>query len=76
MELGTGVYAGRSPHRPPAAALENWARKHGTTGYAVARAIAMAGGLKPRRYLQRAFEQNLDKIQAIIGNGIKGIVNR
>lgn len=75
MELGTGVFVGRKPHRPPAAALETWARRHGTTGAAVAFAIAKRGGLKPRRFLQSAFEDNRAAVVTILENAVKGIVN-
>ena len=60
MELGT------RPHWPPLAALETWARRHGTTAFVVARAIARRG-LAPRRYLQRAFEDNAERIYRLVG---------
>lgn len=75
MELGTGTYVGRPRYFPPPAALETWAKRHGfASGYMVARAIYKAGGLKPRRFLQRAFEENKARIVQIIGDGVKGIV--
>lgn len=76
MELGTGIYAGNAPYFPPPSALETWARRHGTTGYNVAMAIFRAGGLKPRKFLQKAFEQNRDKIVRMIELGVRGIVNK
>ena len=51
MELGT------RPHFPPLGALTVWARRHGTTAFVVARAIARKG-TKARRFLQNAFEKN------------------
>ncbi len=69
MELGT------KPHFPPLSALQVWARRHGVNAYAVARAIALRG-LKPRRYLQGAFEQNRERVVQIIGDGVAKIVNK
>ena len=39
------------------------------------RAIARRG-LKPRRYLQNAFDSNQDRIIRILGDGVKGIVRK
>lgn len=69
VELGT------RPHWPPLAALETWARRHGTTAYLVARAIARRGTYG-KHYLQRAFEANLDEIVRRLGNVIGRIVSR
>lgn len=69
MELGT------RPHWPPISALETWARRHGMNAYVVARAIARRG-LKARRYLQRAFEDNRTRILEAIERGVRGIVER
>lgn len=77
MEMGTGVFAGNAPHYPPAAALETWASRHGfSSGAVVARAIYHAGGLRPRRFLQRAFEQNQDRIIAILEDAVRTIVKK
>lgn len=69
MELGT------KPHWPPLAALETWAKRHGTTAFAVARAIARRG-TKAYRYLQGAVEQNESKIVALIGDAVGRIVEK
>ena len=75
MELGTGTFVGRPRHFPPPRALEVWARRHGLpNGFVAARAIYRAGGLRPRRFLQRAFEQNQARIVRILGDGVKGII--
>lgn len=66
METGTGVFVGRPPHCPPPAALEGWARRHGTTGYQVARAICRRGGLRARKYLERAITENAGRIHRIL----------
>jgi len=71
MEYGTGVLS-ESPestsgwHAPSAAALETWARRHGTSGFTVAAAIAKRGGLKPRRYLRGALEANQGNIKRFL----------
>lgn len=67
VELGT------KPHFPPLAALEVWAKRHGTTAVAVAKGIA-AHGTKPKRYLQNAFDSNLDAIKKLIGDVVSKIV--
>lgn len=66
MELGT------RPHWPPIAALETWARRHGTVAFLVARAIARRG-LRPRRYLQRALDDNARRIRQLIGNYVSKV---
>lgn len=66
--VGTNVkYApfveyGTRPHWPPVSALEVWARRHGTTAWAVARGIARRG-TKARRMFERAFEKNVGWIK-------------
>ena len=76
MELGTGTFVGRPAHRPPSAALNLWAKRHGIPGggYVVARGIGLRGGLKPRRYLRRALEQNADRIFRLLGKAVGRIV--
>jgi HK97 gp10 family phage protein len=77
MELGTGTFAGGSRHWPPASALETWARRHGMpNGYVVARTIGIRGGLKPRRFLQRAFEMNRDKVKGDLEVVVNKIVDK
>jgi HK97 gp10 family phage protein len=77
QELGTGTQAGRGRHWPPAEALETWARRHGfASGFIVARAIGLRGGLKAKRFLQRAVEQNKDKIVKLVDNAVKKIVDK
>lgn len=67
MELGTKA------HYPPLSALEVWAKRHGTTAFVVARAIARKG-IKARRFLQGGIEQNESKIVALIGDAVGKIV--
>lgn len=76
MELGTGVYAGNSRYFPPPAALERWAQRHGSTGFAIAMAIYKAGGLKPREFLRKALTQNKDRIYNLIGDAVGKIIDR
>lgn len=67
QELGTGTPAGNSPHYPPPSALDVWAKRKGfASGFVVARAIWERGGLLPKRFLQRAFEQNQSRIIALV----------
>lgn len=69
METGT------RPFWPPLAALQVWARRHGTSAYVVARAIARRG-IQGRRYLQRAFDNNKSEVMRILERGVKGIVDK
>jgi len=74
MELGTGTFVGRPRHFPPPSALETWAKRHGMgSGYVVARAIFLKGGLKPRRFLQGAIEKNATKIHELLSSAIDKI---
>ncbi len=69
METGT------KPFWPPIAALETWARRHGTTAFVVARAIARRG-IRGRRYLQRAFEKNQEVIKRKLGDVVGRIAKK
>lgn len=76
MEMGTGTPAGNAPHYPPPDALEIWAARHGfANGMQVARIIWRRGGLMPRNYLQQAFDDNADEVQAILDRAVQDIVN-
>ena len=66
---------GSRPHWPPLAALEVWARRHGTTAYVVARAIARRGNI-PRKFLARALEDNAEKIFSLLGRVVAKIVSK
>jgi hypothetical protein len=66
---------GSRPHWPPLAALETWARRHGTTAYVVARAIARRGNIA-RRQFSRAFDDNADKIAKLVGDVVGKIVSK
>ena len=77
MELGTKA------HWPPLGVLETWARRHGTTAFVVAMAIAGLrlggtgkGGTKPRRYLQRALEKNREAIRRLLDRAVGKIVRK
>lgn len=76
MELGTGVFVGRPRYFPPPSALAVWAKRHGANPYAVAWAIYRRGGLRPRRFLQGAFESNQARIVQILGRGVEAIVRK
>lgn len=77
MEEGTGTFTGHSPHYPPGAALEVWARRHGfDSGYQVARAIGRRGGLAPRRFLAQAFEQHQAEIERVLDTEVSAVIER
>lgn len=77
MEFGTGAFGKGGSHFPPPSALDVWARRHGLpNGFVVARAIWRRGGLKGRKYLQRAFEQNKGRIQQLIGSAVAKIIRK
>lgn len=69
MEYGT------RPHWVPIAALEVWARRHGMKAFLVARAIARKG-LKPRKFLTNAFNDNRDRIVRIFDKAVNRIVSK
>lgn len=66
MEKGT------RPHWPPLAALEAWARRHGTTAFLVARAISRRG-TKARLFLQKALDSNQSRIVRLFNDYIKRV---
>ena len=77
MEMGTGLPAGHARVKmPPPSALEVWARRHGLDAFLVARSIWKRGGLEPRRFLQKAFDDNRQKIVDLIGGAVSSIVQR
>lgn len=72
MELGTGVFVGKSPHCPPGSALNEWAHRHGfPDGWIVAGIICARGGLEPRHYLKKAVEMTYWKVIEIFDNYIE-----
>lgn len=77
MELGTGTFAGKSAYFPPSGALNLWARRHGfSSGWMVAYAIYMRGGLEPRRFLQQAFDKNQVQIKIILSRSVADIISK
>jgi HK97 gp10 family phage protein len=66
MERGT------RPHWPPLAALETWARRHGTTAFLVARAISRRG-TKARLFLQHALDDNRGRIVQLFNDYVKRV---
>ena len=63
------------PHWPPLAALEVWARRHGTSAYIVARAIARRG-LPGLRYLGRAFDDATERIKARFARALQETIDK
>ena len=64
---------GSKPHWPPLAALEGWAKWHGTTAYVVARAIARRGNV-PRKFLSKALNNSIGRIVNEIENTVRNII--
>jgi phage gpG-like protein len=75
VEYAAAMELGAKPHWVPKGVLDVWAERHGVDAFLVARAIARRG-LRPRRYLQGAFEQNQARIIRILGDGVTGIVRK
>jgi hypothetical protein len=64
---GFWVEFGRRPgKRPPVAALQGWARRHGVNAYALARAIGRRG-IKPAPFLVPAYQKNRRRIEELFG---------
>lgn len=77
MEYGTGTFAGGTRHWPPSEALERWAHLHGIpSGFLVARAIGLRGGLEPRRYLSGAMEAKEAQVIKILGEALDKVARR
>ena len=62
MEYGTGALSDAPEslgwHFPSGSDLDRWASRHGfSSGYVVAAIIKNRGGLRPRKYLRKAFKQ-------------------
>lgn len=72
IEYGTGrlgdpAVPHKSGHWPPPAALDVWAGRHGfASGYIVARAIGLRGGLEPRKFLRGALEDSMSAIKGFV----------
>ena len=66
---------GTDPFWPPLKALEVWARRHGTTAYVVARAIARRG-IKGHHYLENGFKNNRTRIEKLIEGKVSKIVRK
>ena len=69
VELGT------RPHWPPPGALATWARRHGIDEFLVQRAIGRRG-TKAVEFLKRAFEDNSERIVALLGHAVGRIVRK
>lgn len=81
METGTGVFVGKARHVPPISVLKRWVEQKNRGGkklnaYVVQRAIAKRGGLRPRKYLQRAVDENQAEIQELFEKTVKIIVDK
>lgn len=81
-EYGTGLLSEdpESAHRryfPPPDAMEPWARAHGfESGFMASLAIFKKGGTEPRRYLRRAFDTSVPKMDGWLEHGAKIIESK
>jgi phage gpG-like protein len=75
VEYAPFVEFGTRPHWPPIAALETWARRHGTSAFVVARAIAQRG-TEARNYLRDALKENASKVARDISREIRRELKR
>lgn len=76
MEFGTGLVHDhpswpRKRHVVPVAALAGWAGRVGADAGGAANAISRRGGLKPRRYLRGALEDNGERIVRLIAGSLR-----
>jgi len=83
QEYGTGLlYDGPGPkpgkaHYPPPAALETWCRRNGiASAWGVSRAIGRRGGLRPKRFLRKAWEQAKPGVTSEMGKILPEITRR
>jgi HK97 gp10 family phage protein len=60
---------GTRPFWPPAGALQPWARRHGVDEFVIRRAIARHG-IRPKKFLTRAYQENQEYIRRRIARGI------
>lgn len=66
---------GTTPYWPNIDALEDWAIRHGTTAYVVARAIATRG-IIPLKYFEQALMDSEDEIVQLVGQVVAEILER
>lgn len=64
-----------SPHFPPLSALEGWARRHGTTAWVVARAIAKRG-TRGKHFLENATKENRQRVYDMFEKTVSMLVVR
>lgn len=76
VRYGFWVEHGRKPGRPPPIdAVQGWAKRHGVSPFAVARAIARKG-TKPRPFLVPAFSKNRSHIITLFRQVGVAVVSR
>ena len=69
------VEFGTRPHFPPPGALQPWARRHGISAFALARAIARRG-TKAHPFMRPALEKNKPNIRLFLADAVKAIEKR
>jgi hypothetical protein len=65
---------GTVPHWPPLAALEGWARRHGTTAYIVCRAIARRGNIA-LWFARDTVRETKVRVYAMLDEAVRRMVN-
>ena len=73
-EYAKAVHNGTKPHFVSPEKLMKWSMKKGLNAYAVSKSIAKKGTM-PNPFLQRAVDQNKDKMDQDLENAIKDIIS-
>lgn len=76
MEYGTGLIHDhpswpRKRHVIPPGALDAWAKRKGVDAGAVSQAVMRRGGLKPRRFLRGALEDNQERVVRVVAGAVR-----
>lgn len=67
------VNDGAGPFRPPVAAVQGWADRHGVSAGAVVAAVARRG-LPARRYIEDTIDATQEEVEQIIGDHVAEVV--
>ncbi len=73
-EYAKAVHQGTKPHFVSPGQLMKWSMKRGLNAYAVSKSIGKKGTM-PNPFLQRAVDQNKDKMDQDMNNAIKEILS-
>lgn len=75
LEYAPFVEFGTRPFWPPPGALTTWAARKGIPEFLVQRAIAKRG-IKPKRFLQRAFTESAEYIRRRMARAVREAVQK